>query len=400
MFDGLDMHIYTLAAAPFVAELLSQTDLSAPTVRQHSAYIQGAFLFGWALGGGLFGRLGDWLGRSRTLSLTVLTYAAFTGLSFFAHTWWQLLIFRFLSALGIGGEWAVGASLLVETWPKRWRPWIAAVLQTGVNIGVLFACLAFYLFAGLPSRYVFLVGVIPAGLVFYIRRNVPEPEEWREAKAGSAAQPGVLDLFRGEVLRVTLLTVTVCALTLTGWWAFMFWQAQFYRGLSELAALTEPDRNRLVSEMFFLVIGVSCFGNFFAAWLARRWGYRKTISFMFLCFFFAIAGAFWVPRSSGDLFFWLPAVGFFSGVFGLFTMYLPPLFPVLLRTTGAGFCYNIGRIAAAGGTIFFALYFKVADLRHALFFDGFLFLPAAAVALLLPDLSAAEGGGAEVEPVE
>ena len=92
---------------------------------------------GWALGGGFFGRIGDRLGRSRALSLTILTYALFTGLSFFAQTWWQLLIFRFLAALGIGGEWAVGASLLSETWPRRWRPWIAAVLQTGVNLGIL-----------------------------------------------------------------------------------------------------------------------------------------------------------------------------------------------------------------------------------------------------------------------
>ena len=106
-------------------------------VKEKSSWIQAAFLIGWALGGGFFGRIGDRLGRSRALSLTILTYALFTGLSFFAQTWWQLLIFRFLAALGIGGEWAVGASLLSETWPRRWRPWIAAVLQTGVNIGVL-----------------------------------------------------------------------------------------------------------------------------------------------------------------------------------------------------------------------------------------------------------------------
>ena len=106
----------------------------------------------------------------------------FTGLSFFAQTWWHLLIFRFLAALGIGGEWAVGASLLSETWPRRWRPWIAAVLQTGVNVGILGAGLANYLLAAAPPRYLFLVGVLPALLVFWIRRAVPEPEEWRAAK--------------------------------------------------------------------------------------------------------------------------------------------------------------------------------------------------------------------------
>ena len=81
----------------------------------------------------LFGWIGDRLGRSPTLMLTILTYALFTGVRILPQAWWHLLIFRFLAALGIGGEWAVGAALLSETWPRRWRPWIAAVLQTGVN---------------------------------------------------------------------------------------------------------------------------------------------------------------------------------------------------------------------------------------------------------------------------
>ena len=109
LFDGLDMHLYTLVAAPFVAQLLGAASTTDPAVREKSALIQGAFLIGWALGGGLFGRAGDLLGRSRALGLTILTYALFTGLSCFATTWWHLLIFRFLAALGIGGEWAVGS---------------------------------------------------------------------------------------------------------------------------------------------------------------------------------------------------------------------------------------------------------------------------------------------------
>src|SRR6185436_16843858 len=109
-----------------------------------------------------FGRLGDRLGRSRALSLTILTYALFTGLSYFATAWWQLLIFRFLAALGIGGEWAVGSSLLSETWPRAWRPWIAAVLQMGVNLGILLACLTGILLKSHEPKYVFLVGIVPA----------------------------------------------------------------------------------------------------------------------------------------------------------------------------------------------------------------------------------------------
>src|SRR5262244_2538048 len=171
-FDGLDMHLYTLVAAPFVSELLGAAGTTEPRVGRYASIIQAGFLLGWALGGGFFGRIGDRLGRAKTLSLTVLTYAAFTGLSFFAQEWWHLLIFRFLAALGIGGEWAVGASLLAETWPRRWRPWIAAVLQTGVNVGVLLAVLANQILAKAPPRYLFLVGVLPAILVFWIRRSV------------------------------------------------------------------------------------------------------------------------------------------------------------------------------------------------------------------------------------
>src|SRR3954453_4272597 len=182
MFDGLDMHLYTLVAAPFVAQLLAISDTRDPSVGWHSSLIQGAFLLGWALGGGFFGRLGDRLGRSRALSLTILTYALFTGLSALAQTWWHLLILRFVAALGIGGEWAVGASLLSETWPRRWRPWIAAGLQRGGNLGGRLARLADFLLAASPKRSVFLVGVLPALLVLWIRRAVPEPEEWHGAR--------------------------------------------------------------------------------------------------------------------------------------------------------------------------------------------------------------------------
>src|SRR5215510_13946000 len=181
-FDGLDMHLYTLVYAQFVAQLLGVASTKDPSVGHHAALIQGGFLLGWALGGGFFGRIGDRLGRARALSLTVLTYALFTGLSFFAHAWWHLLIFRFLAALGIGGEWAVGASLLSETWPRKWRPWIAATLQSGVNVGILVACIAYRILAAAPPRYLFLVGILPALLVFWIRRAVPEPAEWRSAK--------------------------------------------------------------------------------------------------------------------------------------------------------------------------------------------------------------------------
>lgn len=393
MFDGLDMHLYVLVAAPFVAELIGAASPKDPAVGNTSSWIQAAFLIGWALGGGFFGRVADRIGRSRALMLTICTYALFTGLSYFAQTWWQLLAFRFLAALGIGGEWAIGASLLSETWPRRWRPWMAAVLQTGVNLGVMLAALAVFLLADFPPRTVFLIGVLPALLVLWIRRAVPEPEEWQSAKRASAdAEPVFADLFRGAVRRTTVLTLLVCGFALTAHWAFLFWYLQHLRNLPELAAWSDAEKSQLVSRMVWLVTGTSIAGNFIAALLARWLRYRIAIVCLCVGYFLAMTATYAVPRGPDDLWPGLAGVGFCQGVFALFTMYLPPLFPTLLRTTGAGFCYNFGRVAAGLGTVFFGLFTQVGDYRLALLGASVLFLPAAGLALLLPEPPDEESG--------
>ena len=392
LFDGLELHLYTLIAAPLVVQLLA-VDAVPPAsgdVKEKSAYIQAAFLVGWAVGGAFFGRLGDMLGRSRALALTVLTYALCTGLCAFAQTWWQLMIFRFIAALGIGGEWAVGASLLTETWPRAWRPWLAAVLQTGVNLGILLgAAVVGVLTLVLPpgaERWVFLVGVLPALLVFWIRRHVPEPETWARAEAAVGHHnPSARELFRGDVASTTLRTTLVCALSLSAWWLFMFWHPQHFRALLKADGITAGEMTRLISASFFLVNFLAIVGNF-AAGLAARWlGNRRAIVVFFAALAASMIGAFAVPRSFGALaWFWCPAIGFCSGVFGLFTMYLPPLFPTLLRTTGAGFCYNIGRVAAAVASLVFGLFAPVGDFRGALLWSGALALGAMVCSCWLP----------------
>ena len=202
------------------------------------------------------------------------------------------------------------------------------------------------------------------------------------------------ELFRGDVLPITLKTVAVCAFALSAWWAFMFWHPQHLRNLPELASWGRADRERLVTRAFFLVIAASLVGNFFSGWLARRVGYRRSIAAMCLALGLAMIGSFATARSASSLVtVWLPTVGFFSGVFGLFTMYMPPLFPTLLRTTGAGFCYNIGRVAAAFGTVFFGLFAPVGDFRHALLGVGLLLLTATAMALTLPEPGELGGPG-------
>ena len=401
LFDGLELHLYTLVATPLVIHLLAATSAADPAVKEKAAYIQAAFLVGWAAGGAFFGRLGDLLGRSRALALTVLTYACCTGLCAASQTWWQLMIFRFVAALGIGGEWAVGASLVTETWPKAWRPWLAAVLQSGVNLGILFAATVVGLLSLLPhpppERYVFLIGVVPALLVFWIRRQVPEPETWMEAEqAAGHRNPGIRELFRGDIARTTWITMVVCALSLSAWWLFVFWNPQHLRRLLDGSGLPAAEITRLVSAAFFTTIGVSIAGTFAAGWLAKRIGNRLAIFWMFLGLFGSMAGAFIVPRGFGALaWFWLPLTGFFSGVFGLFTTYMPPLFPTLLRTTGAGFCYNIGRLAAAVASVVFGWVAPVGDFRQALLATSLLALAATGCAWWLP--SGVDAGESQAE---
>lgn len=386
LFDGLDMHLYTLVATPFVAELLGGLDQRDAAVGRTGSIVQAGFLVGWALGGGFFGRVGDRIGRTRALNVTILTYALFTGLSFFAQTWWQLLVCRFLAALGIGGEWAVGAALISETWPRRWRPWMAAVLQSAVNVGVVLAMVAGFLLSGFPPRTVFLVGVLPAFLVVWIRRAVPEPEEWHAARSAAAeSSPGVADLFRGVVQRITILTTVVCSLSLTAHWAFMYWYLQHLRNHPDLGQWTEAAKTAFCSQAMILVMVASIVGNFLAAFFARWLGYRRSIALLFVAYFAAMLAAYATPLPQSKLFWMLAPIGVCQGVFGLFTMYLPPLFPTLLRTTGAGFCYNIGRLVAAAGTVVFGLFSKVGDHRLALLYAAWLFLPAAAFAWLLPE---------------
>lgn len=401
LFDGLDMHLYTIVAIPFVTQLLHVESTKDPAVGQYSSIIQAAFLVGWALGGGFFGRIGDKIGRSRALNLTILTYCLFTGLSFFAQTWWHLLIFRFLAALGIGGEWAVGASLISETWPKQWRHWMAAILQTGVNLGVLLATGVVWLVATISKemqaehteRFVFLAGILPALLTLWIRRHVPEPEEWHQAKrASKEKEPGIVDLFRGSVLPTTLRTLTTCAVTLTAHWAFLFWYVVHLRNLPEIQTWTADQKNVLASQAMFVVMGVSIFGNFLAAALARLIGYPRAIALLCAAYFAIMFAGYSKDRPLSELWWFLVGIGSCHGIFALFTMYLPPLFPTLLRTTGAGFCYNIGRIAAAIGTVVFGVLpaikgtAAIGDYREALMYASFLFIPGCLIALTMPQL--------------
>jgi MFS family permease len=165
----------------------------------------------------------------------------------------------------------------------------------------------------------------------------------------------------------------------------MFWQQSHVRNLPEVVGLSAAEKNRYATTALFLVMVGSLVGNFVAGGLAKLFGYRHAIAGMLAAYAVAMAATYWTQPTWSVLRYGLVIIGLCQGVFGLFTMCLPPLFPVLLRTTGAGFCYNFGRIISAGGVVFFGMMSTVGDVRAALFYAGLLFWPAALIAMLLPE---------------
>jgi hypothetical protein len=233
---------------------------------------------------------------------------------------------------------------------------------------------------------------------------VPEPEVWKEAQRREEGQvTGLRALFQPALRRTTLIVIAVCALGLTAHWALMFWHSAHLRTMAREAGWSRERIDVLANHALYLLTIGAITGNFLAGWLASYIGYRRAIAAFFGTYFICMMGAFAVVRDADSVLVWLPFIGLSQGAFALFTMCLPPLFPTLVRTTGAGFCYNIGRIFAAIGTVTFGIFAKVGtgaeaicDHRLALLYSGVLFLPAAAVAWLwLP-----EGDDAAAEPVE
>lgn len=385
-FDGMDGFIYGLVSKPFVTELMgpgaSKADITAK-----AGLIQAIFLVGWAIGGAVFGRIGDRFGRARTLNLTILTYALFTGLSFFSHTWWQLAIFRFLAALGIGGEWAAGSALVAETLPDKHRQWLSAVLQSGYVSGMILAALTVGALGSYPPRTVFLVGVIPALLTLWIRKAVPETEEWKDHR-NDTVMPKFGDLFRPPVLRTTALTLAMACITLTSVWALIYFSSQVIRGLPEVAKMSPPEMAQLVTSVTVSYCLWNIAGNFMAGAIAKFVGYRGALFALILGSLICYTVGFGHPRPLSEVRLWLNLTFFFgSGLFALYPLYIPPLFPTLLRTSGAGFCYNFGRVIAGVGTFYLASITATSfSPNQAIFYAGLLYAPALVVALFMPEL--------------
>lgn len=391
-FDGLDGFLYSLVAVPFVAELL-QTKASDPEVAKKAALIQAVFLIGWAFGGAFFGRIGDKLGRTKTLTLTVLVYALFTGMSALATTWWMLMGFRFLAALGIGGEWAAGSSLVSETLHSKHRAWASALLQSGYMCGMILAALTIGWMGAFESyRYVFLVGVLPALMTVWIRKAVPEPEEWKGERVHRDPPP-ISSLFKKGIVGTTVLTAVFVSICLTTVWAFVYFSNPILRGLPEVKSMQKADADALIRNVTIIFTLWNIAANFLSTYTAKYIGYKRAFSiFMaltFACCYFGYRDG--GPKTVEDAQFWFNVTSFIvAGVFGIFPLYIPRLFPTLIRTTGAGFCYNFGRVIAAFGSIFGGAVAAAGNSSAAIYYIGFLAIPGIFIGYLMPEIPYSE----------
>ena len=387
-FDGLDGFLYSLVALQFVKELM--TGAPETEAKQKAALIQAVFLFGWAIGGAVFGRIGDRIGRTKTLALTILVYAVFTGASAIAQTWWHLMIFRFITALGIGGEWAAGSALVSEMLAPKHRAWASSTLQSGFQVGMIAAALTTGWMSSITGehgqRYVFLVGLIPALFTLWIRKAVPEPEAWHEARQNQV-MPKVTDLFKKGVRHITFVTLALAATTLTTIWVFFFFVPQVIQKHPDVASLSKEQITHLVMNVTIIYALWNIAGNYCSAYLARWVGYKKFFLISFGTGMFCLLYGFNGPRPLGEQILWIYATVFFAGsVFAVFPLYIPPLFPTLLRTTGAGFCYNFGRVIAAIGTLAGAALWGKAEARDVIHAVGYMSIIGIVAALFAPEL--------------
>ncbi|HTQ09149.1 MAG TPA: MFS transporter, partial [Fimbriimonadaceae bacterium] len=351
------------------------------------------------IGGILFGRICDRIGRTKTLLLTMSMYALGTALCAASTNMAMLIGCRIIASLGIGGEWAAGAAMVAEVVPEKRRVEAGALLYTSAPAGLFLATYVTYLiqkvyFLNSPEvawRYVFLFGLVPAAAALIVRSFVKEPERWKKV----ASHPKISELFAPELRRTTLSGFGMALVALIMWWscnAFIATVASSLAGFhASSVGLTKDAAESLKQEWIkvttngFNVGGL--LGTLLTIPLAKYVGRKPMFIIYFLLSAASIMGTFGLDldphtRLYGYFFIGLSVFG----VFGAFTYYLPELFPTRLRATGSGFCYNGGRfIAAIGPFVVGSVAAMGKDALqaalHVLFFVGF--VPLAGL-LLMP----------------
>jgi MFS family permease len=365
IFDGL---LFNYVAPNCVPTLLGLT-IGTPEAKTATLFWTGLLtsilLLGWAAGGVIFGQVADRIGRSKTLLITMLLYALGTAFCAFAPNIWFLVFCRMIASLGIGGEWAAGASLVAEVMPEKSRVEAGALLYTSASAGLLLATyvnfqIAGVLFAGNPEtswRYVFLCGLIPAAVAFVVRSFVKEPERWQKTAAISAP-PRLGELFNRQNLPLTTSGFLMALTALLTWWSCNAFIPVIATGLARTTATAQSlDKSATLALIeSWKVIASNSFnlGGFIGTLLtipaSKRLGRKKMFAIYFILSAASIMATFGLPLPPVVRLYMYFTIGIsVFGVFGSFTYYLPELFPTRLRATGSGFCYNIGRVFAAIG---------------------------------------------------
>ena len=370
MFDGYETYALILVAGVALRQLLPPDQLASIPI-----YIGGLLavtLVGWATGGIIAGVLADYIGRKRMLMLSILWYALFTGLTAFAGSYTSLLILRFLTGLGLGAEWGPGTAILGESWPARSRGRAASVLQSAIGFGLLLASGVWLFVAPLGPdawRYMFLLGVLPALSVLWIRRSVRDPDLWiaaserrRQARQRLASgEPASREdrilvgftvkqiLAIPDLRRRLLLLLALSLSTIVAWWAVSTW-IPFYAGQLASRAGGDALRWAALAGLYYNLGGI--LGYFVFGVLADLWGRKPT---MLLYYAGAVVLVLVLFRAVEDpsVFLVVAAVnGFFTlGQFAWMPVYLPELFPTAVRGSAISLVFDITRYLAAAGPL-------------------------------------------------
>jgi MFS family permease len=368
MFDTMAQQLFNLARKPAIRELLGGRSSDA-TVSEQAGYATMVFMIGWALGGVLFGILGDRLGRAKTMIMTILCYSIFTGLSVLSTGVWDFNLYRFLCGLGVGGQFAVGVALVAEVVPERARPHALGMVQAFSALGNMMAALAGILLGQLETsgaivgawRYMFLAGALPAPLALLVFKKLKEPEQWLKARAEKKRMGSVGELFSTPRWRRNAIVGFLLAFAgVVGLWGIAFFSYDLLRPVLEQTFRAQGLTGAELAGKTTTWIGVTSLlqnlggflGVYAFTWLTQRTGRKPAFAISFLAAMGMTAYTFWNLKNISDIFWMIPLMGFAQlALFGGYAIYLPELFPTRLRSTGTSFCYNVGRFAAAAGPL-------------------------------------------------
>lgn len=375
MLDAMDVMLYSLVLT-FLIRAFSMDKGTA-------GFLLSLTLIASALGGLIFGVLADRIGRTRALMASILLYSVSSAACGLSHTIPQLAVFRFILGLGMGGEWTTAAALIAETWRAEHRGKALGLMQSAYAIGEAIAALVVALV--LPHfgwRGVFFVGVLPALLVFWIQKRVPEPPIWIEHAEG-AKRVGLGRLLQKDVLRNGILATAMNAFSMFGYWGLFTWVPAY---LSLPASEGGRGLSLVKTTSFFLVLcGGKWLGYALFGFFADTYGRRKPY-FGYLVIAAALVPLYGMARSP----YWLlalgPLVAFFgTGFFSGYAAIASEIFPGEIRATAMGLSYNLGRGLSAIAPFVVGVLARQYGIGGAFFLQAAAFLAAAGVSLALPE---------------